>query len=158
MGDRSKTVVLCAESFITDLPLPPVLPPSPRAHPDQADPTSLLCIGFVSVQRVQCEALGQRTESGRRQRVIPASCLVPVILLWEGRSGGGREAMAHTWKELQRALCLRHLPCGAPLLGVAHLHTGSKPRMVSVPWPRQPGCCTFHCEEAAECIATTCLC
>lgn len=158
MGDRTKTAVLCAESFITDLPLPPVLPWSPRAHPDQAAPTSLLCIGFVSVQRVQCEDLRQRTESGRRRRVIPASCPVPAIFPWEGRSGGGRESMAHTWEELQRALCPRHLPCGAPLLGVAHLHTGSKPRMVSVPWPRQPGCPTSHCGEAAGCMATACLC
>lgn len=158
MGDRSKTAVLRAEIFITYLPFPLMLPWLPRTHPDQADPTSLLCIELVSVQRVQCKALRQRAESGHRRRVIPASYPVPAILPWEGRSGGGRESMTHTWRELQGALCPRHLPYGALLIGVAHLHTGSKPRMVSDSWPRQPGCPASHCEEATGCMATTCLC
>lgn len=70
--------------------------------------------------------------------------------------------MAHTWKELHRTLGPSHPPCGAPLPAIAHLHAGSKPRLVSVlrPPPAWLPCVPLWGSGGVcvECMATTCLC
>lgn len=154
MGDRSKTAVLSHLSLM--------YPALPRRHSHPEPPrTRQIPHHFSAWDSFLSRGCNVRI-SGRelrpQEKGDPSSCSVQAMLPGEGHSGGGRESMARTRKGLQRALCPRHLSCGAPLLAVAHLHTRSKPRMVSVPWPRQRGCPTSHYWGSSGCMATTCLC
>ena len=90
--------------------------------------------------------LSQAAGEGRPQ--LPVLCQP----YFHGRDSVGESGIPWpTPKELHKALCLRHPPCGAPLPPVVtHLHAGSKPRMVSVPRPCQPGRPTAHCGESRE--------